>query len=120
MAATSFGHVTTNDIFPPSTAGYRPIRGTIFDVLDKHGVTWVDYFQDAPLGASFRLLSLSGIDLHFLPLPVFLGQAAGVQGLPPLPENFWRNARFSSSSAACERKIKVRVVRKIVRTMKEG
>src|SRR5437879_11034710 len=86
MAATSFGHVTTNDIFPPVPAGYRPITGTIFDLLDKNGVTWADYFQDAPQGASFRLFSASGADPHFLPLALFLAQAAGVLGVPPLPE----------------------------------
>src|SRR6266849_10468523 len=47
MAATSFGHLTTNDVFPPS-GGYKPITGTIFDLLDKNGISWADYFQDAP------------------------------------------------------------------------
>jgi phospholipase C len=49
MAATSFGHLTTNDTFPPlGSTGYQPITGTIFDLLDKNNVTWADYFQDAP------------------------------------------------------------------------
>ena len=77
LAATSFGHLTTNDTFPPlGTTGYKPITGTIFDLLDKYGVTWVDYFQDAPQGASFRIFSTTSPDPHFLPLPFFFVQAA--------------------------------------------
>lgn len=83
LAATSFGHLTTNEIFPPP-GGYKPITGTIFDLLEAHGVTWADYFQDAPQGASFRLFSLSGVDPHFFPLPVLLAQLAGA--LPGLPQ----------------------------------
>jgi phospholipase C len=49
VAAMSFGRLTTSDTFPP-TGGYKPITGTIFDLLDKNGVTWADYFQDAPQG----------------------------------------------------------------------
>ena len=75
LAATSFGHLTTNDTFPPP-GGYKPITGTIFDLLDKNGVTWADYFQDAPQGASFRIFSSTSIDPHFLPLTAFLTQAA--------------------------------------------
>ena len=40
MAATSFGHLTTNEIVPPA-GGYKPITGTIFDKLDAAGITWV-------------------------------------------------------------------------------
>ena len=85
MAATSFGHLTTNDEFPPP-GGYRPITGTIFDLFDKNKVTWADYFQDAPQGGSYRLFGATGVDPHFLPLNVFLAQAAGVPGLGPLPQ----------------------------------
>ena len=78
LAATSFGHLTTSDTFPPP-GGYKPITGTIFDLLDAHGITWGDYFQDAPQGGSFRLFSLApggAKDPHFLPLTLFLNQAA--------------------------------------------
>ena len=85
LAATSFGHLTTNDVFPPP-GGYKPITGTIFDLLDRHNVTWADYFSDLPQGASFRLFSATGADPHFLPLKLFLAQAAGVPGVGPLPE----------------------------------
>jgi phospholipase C len=76
MAASSFGHLTTNDSFPPP-GGYKPITGTIFDLLNKYGVSWADYFQDAPQAASFALNPS-----HFSPLLVFLAQAAGLGTLP--------------------------------------
>jgi phospholipase C len=84
LAATSFGHLTTSDDFPPP-GGYKPITGTIFDLLEANGVSWADYFQDAPQGGSFREFSATAIDPHFFPLPVFLAQVAGAPGAPPLP-----------------------------------
>ena len=81
MAATAFGHLTTSEIFPPP-GGYKPITGTIFDLLDKNQVSWADYFQDVPQGGSFR--PFPG-DPHFLPLALFLAQAAGTPGAGPLP-----------------------------------
>ena len=80
-AATSFGHLTTSDQIPPLD-GYQPINGTIFDLLERNNVSWADYFQDVPQGASFRPFGTTLIDPHFLPLPVFLAQAAGVGDLP--------------------------------------
>jgi phospholipase C len=52
-AATSFGHTTTSELIPPS-GGYKPITGTLFDLLDKAGVQWVDYFSDLPQIGDFR------------------------------------------------------------------
>src|SRR5438128_2901424 len=46
MAATSFGHLTTNDIVPPA-GGYKPITRTMFDLLNKPGLTRAHYFQHA-------------------------------------------------------------------------
>ena len=77
MAATSFGHLTTSDTFPPGT-GYKPLTGTIFDLLDANGVTWADYFQDFPQNFSFRTTDV----VHDLPLTLFLAQASGVGTLP--------------------------------------
>jgi phospholipase C len=77
MAATSFGHLTTNDTVPPA-GGYKPTTGTIFDLLDAHGVTWADYFEEEPQSFLFR-----APDTHTLPFSVFLSQAAGIG--PPLP-----------------------------------
>jgi phospholipase C len=76
MAATSFGHLTTNDSIPP-VVGYKPITGTIFDQLDSHGVTWADYFEDVSQDDSFR----PG-DAHNLPLTTFYLQTAGIGVLP--------------------------------------
>jgi phospholipase C len=80
-AATSFGHVVTSDQIPPAD-GYQPINGTIFDLLERNDVSWADYYQDVPQGASFRPFGSTLIDPHFLPLPVFLAQAAGIGELP--------------------------------------
>lgn len=80
MAATSFGHVAADDAIPPP-GGYRPITGTIFDLLNKFGVSWADYFQDSPPSASFL-----PPNPHWLPLATFLSQAAGVSGAGPLPQ----------------------------------
>src|SRR5579871_480045 len=80
MAGTAFGHLTTAEIFPPA-GGYKPITGTIFDLLDAHHVSWADYFQDMPQGGTFR----PGNDPHFLPLKRFLAAAAGTPGADALP-----------------------------------
>ncbi|HEX7622512.1 MAG TPA: alkaline phosphatase family protein, partial [Anaeromyxobacteraceae bacterium] len=93
MAATSFGHLTTSDSFPPP-GGYRPITGTIFDLLDRGGVTWADYFSDVPQGGSFRPFGPAGVDPHFLPVSVFLAQAAGAPGFGPLPQVVFVDPNF--------------------------
>jgi phospholipase C len=89
MAATSFGHLTTSDDAPPNpfspNAGYKPITGTIFDLLDQNGVSWADYFSDIPQGLSFRPFFVN-TDPHFLPAQIFLAQAAGLSGFGSLPQ----------------------------------
>jgi phospholipase C len=77
MAATSFGHLTTNDSVPP-VVGYHPITGTIFDQLNSHGISWADYFEDVPQDGSFRPVDTT----HNLSLATFLLQASGVGTLP--------------------------------------
>ena len=101
VAATSFGHLTTSDTFPLN-GGYKPINGTIFDLFDKNGVTWADYFQDAPQGGAFRPFSATAIDRHFLPLALFLAQAAGAPGLPPLPSVSFVDPNFGLFGIASE------------------
>lgn len=76
MAATSFGHVSANDSIPP-IVGYKPINGTIFDLFDKNGVSWADFFQDVPQSGSFR-----PVDSHNQPISVFYLEAAGIGALP--------------------------------------
>lgn len=101
MAATSFGHVTTNDTFSPP-GGYKPVTGTIFDLLDRNHVSWADYFQDAPQGGSFRAFSATAVDPHFRPLPVFLAQAAGAPGSGTLPSVAFVDPNFGLTGTAAE------------------
>jgi len=57
LAATSFGHIAGEpvpDITQAPLLFYRPITGTIFDLLDQYGVSWAEYFTDGPQGTSFR------------------------------------------------------------------
>jgi phospholipase C len=103
LAATSFGHLTTSDSFPPpGSGGYKPITGTIFDLLDANGVTWADYFSDVPQGGSFRPFGTTGVDPHFLPVALFLAQAAGVPGVPPLPQVAFVDPNFGVLNPATE------------------
>jgi phospholipase C len=53
LAATSFGHLTTSEQAPPP-GGYKPITGTILDLLDQHDVSWINYFDDVPTTYIFR------------------------------------------------------------------
>jgi phospholipase C len=98
LAATAFGHLTTSEVFPPA-GGYKPITGTIFDLLDKGHVSWANYFQDVPQGGSFR--KFPG-DTHFLPLKLFLAQAAGVPGVGSLPEVSFVDPNFGVFGAKFE------------------
>jgi phospholipase C len=66
MAATSFGHVVTGtEIYPPGylttgfSNGYKPITGSIFDLLNNAGVTWYNYFQDLPTAAIMQGTSIA-------------------------------------------------------------
>jgi phospholipase C len=78
LAATSFGHVTTAEEIPPlppvvaPPGGYRPITGTIMDLLDRGGVSWTNYFVDVPTTSIFRGLDLT----HAAPATTFLAIAA--------------------------------------------
>jgi len=52
LAGTSFGHIVTQTDDAsggdaPPAGGFKPINGTIFDLLDAHGIHWSEYF-DAP------------------------------------------------------------------------
>jgi len=101
VAATSFGHLTTSDTVPPP-GGYKPITGTIFDLFDQNHVSWADYFQDVPQGGAFRPFSATAVDPHFLPLQLFMAQAAGVSGVPPLPEVSFVDPNFGFFSRLSE------------------
>jgi phospholipase C len=64
LAATSFGHLTTSDTFPPA-GGYKPITGTIFDLLDKNNVSWAVLAQAAGTPGLPALPSVSFVDPNF-------------------------------------------------------
>ncbi|HET9622953.1 MAG TPA: alkaline phosphatase family protein [Kofleriaceae bacterium] len=98
-AATSFGHLTTSDQIPPLD-GYKPIHGTIFDLLDRNNVSWADYYTDIPQGASFRPFGSTIIDPHFLPMAVFLAKAAGVPAAGDLPSVSFVDPGFGPVSNA--------------------
>jgi phospholipase C len=105
LAATSFGHLTTSDELPPNfttgAAGYKPLTGTIFDLLEAHAVTWAEYFQDVPAGGSFRPF-LAGTDSHFIPYSTLVQQVSGVPGLPELPQVSFVDPNFGFFSQAAE------------------
>jgi phospholipase C len=46
LAATSFGHLRTGELLLGPPGPYKPITGSIFDLLDENNVTWVDYHSD--------------------------------------------------------------------------
>lgn len=101
LAATSFGHLTTNDRFPPP-GGYKPVTGTIFDLLNANGVTWANYFQDVPQGGSFLPFNQTFADPHFLPVADFLTQAAGAAGADPLPQVAFVDPNFGLADHGSE------------------
>ncbi len=67
-AATSFGHVLSLPDEVPPPGGYKPITGTIFDLLDASHVSWVNYFSNVPATFSFRD---SFLPPHIEPVPQF-------------------------------------------------
>ena len=75
MAATSFGHTTTSEIFPPgvnpanpflinNSIGYQPVTGSIFDLLDASGITWLNYAEDLPTSPDFRGNHIAFLSAH--------------------------------------------------------
>jgi phospholipase C len=98
LAATSFGHLTTAEIFPPLPpavpfpGGYKPITGTIMDLLDERGITWNNYFADVPTTAIFRGLDFT----HLLPVSTFFA----IAGSPActLPEVSFVDPAFGSNA----------------------
>jgi phospholipase C len=73
-AATSFGHLTTSEIIQPG--GYKPITGTIYDLLDANHVTWTNYFSDVPLSGIFRPSAFPFITPQTQTIATFEAQAA--------------------------------------------
>ncbi|MGH7906086.1 MAG: phospholipase C [Candidatus Binataceae bacterium] len=79
FAATSFGHLVTStgEAIPPP-GGYKPINGTIFDLLDKNNVSWAEYLEAGgvtELGIPYGGLFRTPVPPHFLVLDQFMSQA---------------------------------------------
>jgi hypothetical protein len=71
MAATSFGHLTTDEILPPFPNSYMPITGTIFDLLDANSVSWKNYYGNVPTSWIFRVFGPNAVHMS-----VFFADAA--------------------------------------------
>ncbi|HEX5460455.1 MAG TPA: alkaline phosphatase family protein [Steroidobacteraceae bacterium] len=96
VAATSFGHVSAADPLP-SGGVFKPISGTIFDLLDSKGISWTDYSEVGLPEAMLFRLPTSATDPHFGSLPDFLAAAAGSSGTVPLPQVSWVDAGFTDN-----------------------
>ncbi len=72
MAATSFGHTTTGEAIPPIPDGYRPITGTLLDLMDQNNVSWMNYYSDLPASAYLRPFLSS----HLAPVSQFAADVA--------------------------------------------
>ena len=74
VAGTSFGHLTTAEIVSAEVVaqgGYKPITGTLFDLLNANNVSWTDYYSDLPYAGIFQPQSS-----HWQPLAKFATDAA--------------------------------------------
>jgi phospholipase C len=99
MAATSFGHTTTNEIFPPgvnpanpfiinNSDGYQPVTGSIFDLLDASGITWLNYAEDLPTSPIFRGNHIAFLTAHVRQL----GSNVLIKSYNPTANNFFADA----------------------------
>src|SRR5262249_23384527 len=65
----------------PPPGGYKPINGTILDLLDAAGVSWANFFADVPNTAVFRGFDLSRV----APVTAFFdATGASSCALPPV------------------------------------
>ena len=71
LAATSFGHLSDIELLPPP-GGYKPIGGTIFDLLDRSGVTWTNYFGNFATALMFH----GAMSSHLASIAAFQADAA--------------------------------------------
>ncbi len=71
LAGTSLGQVADN--FPDDL----PPNGTVFDLLNRFGITWRDYYSNLPsAGVWLPLLSQPAITEHLVPVDAFFSDAA--------------------------------------------
>jgi len=88
LAGTSFGHLTTSEIIPPS-GGYKPITGTLFDRMNAGGVSWADYYADLGYSGMFTGI-FTGTTPNLKPLSMFASDASA----GTLPEVAFIDASF--------------------------
>ena len=72
LAATSIGQI--DDTLPALTD--YPANGTIFDELDKHGISWKDYFTTLPSVELFPKLYFNNVGKKVVPIAGFFADAA--------------------------------------------
>src|SRR6185312_3164313 len=77
MAATSFGHMSGLDSLHSGEV-FKPISGSILDLLDSKGVSWADFTESGFGGEA--MLFRPAPDPHFRSLQEFLAIAAGSSG----------------------------------------
>ncbi|MFI4935952.1 MAG: phospholipase C [Caulobacterales bacterium] len=98
LAGSFFGHLTDEEQGPPRPDGYKPLHGTIYDLLTARGVDWAESYQDVPEGAAYlRFTSItddSQNDAHFIRHQDLLDRLKGAPGARPLPSVVWVNARL--------------------------
>ena len=82
VAATSFGHLDTADSVP---GVFKPVNGSIVDLLDSAGVSWTDYFINGPEVAFVRSPGATA-DPHFQSIQAFVSSASGASPATPLPQ----------------------------------
>jgi phospholipase C len=83
MTATSFGHVAAQDAVPPE--GFKPMSGSIFDLLDSKGVSWTNYSDAGWMASMFRRPG-GPADPHFQTVQTFLAITAGSPGSAQLSQ----------------------------------
>jgi len=86
MAATSFGHMSGLDSLHSGEV-FKPISGSILDLLDSKGVSWADFTESGFGGEA--MLFRPAPDPHFRSLQEFLAIAAGSSGGGQLPQVSW-------------------------------
>ena len=98
LTGSFFGHLTDEEKGPPRPDGYKPLQGTIYDLLNAHHVDWAESYQDVPEGAAYlRFTSItddSQNDPHFIHHKDLLDRLKGTAGAKPLPSVVWVNARI--------------------------
>jgi phospholipase C len=73
----------------PTGMGFKPISGTILDLLDSKGISWTNFTESGFGGEAMLFRVASPTDPHFRSLKDFLAIAAGSSGGAQLPQISW-------------------------------